>query len=180
MTEKCYSAPGTSLGQRICSGLRISTATKVFTGRAEQAGKLRPSQWNHFVLSGGGGGGGDASSGTLSLQLETPCFDGCDNFAPLGPDLQCIFDTPMRRDFHQGTGIAEYNGTINATSMPATYLSPQRILCEAPPYQRVGPTTLYVNSSYNTSLFERPEWGVVAQVQPRRRASQPCGPCARA
>ena len=94
-----------------------------------------------------------------------------DNFAPLGPDLQCIFDTPMRRDFHQGTGIAEYNGTINATSMPATYLSPQRILCEAPPYQRVGPTTLYVNSSYNTSLFERPEWGVVAQVQPRRRPS---------
>ena len=94
-----------------------------------------------------------------------------DNFAPLGPDLQCIFETPMRRDFHQGTGIAEYNGTINASSMPATYLSPQRILCEAPPYQRVGPTTLYVNSSYNTSLFERPEWGVVAQVQPRRRPS---------
>ena len=107
---------------------------------------------------------GDIRGGAL-LHLQG------DNFAPLGPDLQCIFETPMRRDFHQGTGIAEYNGTINASSMPATYLSPQRILCEAPPYQRVGPTTLYVNSSFNTSLFERPEWGVVAQVQPRRRPS---------
>ena len=76
-------AEGLPAGGFAYAGLRISTATKVFTGRAEQAGKLRPSQWNHFVLSGGGGGGGDASSGTLSLQLETPCFDGCDNFAPL-------------------------------------------------------------------------------------------------
>ena len=44
-------------------------------GRAEQAGALAP-RVEPLRFLGGDGGGGDASSGTLSLQLETPCFDG--------------------------------------------------------------------------------------------------------
>lgn len=85
-----------------------------------------------------------------------------DNFAPLGEqlvtdagertnsysELQCVFGT---------RGRTEGNSTFNETAVPAEFLSPNRLACTSPDYaQQLGPTYVYINTTYNTSLFAEP------------------------
>ena len=60
--------------------------------------------------------------------------------------MQCVFDTPFRR---------EGNTTLNQTGMMASFISPSLVTCDSPPYAlRLGERAIYINTTYNTSLFE--------------------------
>ena len=68
------------------------------------------------------------------------------NFAPLGEELQCIFGTPLR---------VVGNDTFNESRVTASFISPTRISCDSPDYDvRIGPTYVYVNTTFNSSLFD--------------------------
>ena len=89
---------------------------------------------------------GDVSGGSV-IVLEG------DNFAPLYDDfgepgigLSCVFETP---------GRIYRNASSNMSALFATFISPTRIACLSPNYHlRLGETPIYVNTTYNTSLFE--------------------------
>ena len=84
---------------------------------------------------------GDIEGGsTLVLEGE--------NFAPLGDGLACVFDTPMR---------VVGNDTVNASAIVATFISPTRLACQSPPYiRRLGESSVYINTTYNSSIFDNP------------------------
>ena len=69
------------------------------------------------------------------------------NFAPLGPLLRCVFMTPGRQ---------AGNDTVHETDVVASYISPTRLACESPNYAVLGTTFLFLNNSFNTSLYSAP------------------------
>ena len=107
---------------------------------------------------------GDVSGGArLVLRGE--------NFAPLGPGIQCAFNTPLHsvregncsqwcRTSSCGCQTVVYNVSLTR----ATFHSPTTISCLSPPYHRIGETTLFVNTSYNSTLFAGPDGGGSVQV----------------
>ena len=89
-----------------------------------------------------------------------------DNFAPLGGfgdtppwdettgrGMACIFSTP-------GRFILGGNQSSNVSAMPASFISPKQIACRSPDAPILGPTPLYVNTTFNSSIWtdeeERP------------------------
>ena len=67
------------------------------------------------------------------------------NFAPLGHELQCVFDTPNRR-----VG----NETSNISTTNASFIAPTLVMCLSPSYGAIGSRPLHLNSTYNSSLSE--------------------------
>ena len=109
-------------------------------------------------------------------------LDG-DNFAPLGDGLACVFATP---------GRIVGNDTVNESAIVATFISPTRLACDSPPFGlRLGETPVYINTTYNSSLFDMPpdvrrrlrralDWPhpLLHHVCARARASSPRRRCA--
>ena len=74
-------------------------------------------------------------------------LDG-DNFAPLGDRQTCVWRTPGRNIGNGTVVIVEESHTL------ASYVSPTRVACRSPSYQVLGLTELWLNNSFNTSLYD--------------------------
>lgn len=107
---------------------------------------------------------GDVSGGArLVLRGE--------NFAPLGPGIQCAFHTPLH-SVHEGNCSQWCRASVcgchpvvhNVSLTRATFHSPMTISCLSPPYHNIGETRLFVNTSYNTTLFAGSGGGGSVQV----------------
>jgi len=107
---------------------------------------------------------GDVSGGArLVLRGE--------NFAPLGPGIQCAFHTRLHSvregncsQWCRASACGCQTVVYNVSLTRATFHSPTIISCLSPPYDHIGETTLFVNTSYNSTLFAGPDGGGSVQV----------------